>query len=94
MSDLTTVAEALRARVRTEAPRMLKRRLRHHLALAVCYRDPYYHLTISREHKPPSAGEAAQIKKAFGIPDLLSWSSLRQGRHHMWRISWRNGTAG
>ncbi|HUW13944.1 MAG TPA: hypothetical protein VM537_29745 [Anaerolineae bacterium] len=94
MSDLTTIAEALRARVRTESTCVMKRRLRHDLALAVFYRAPYYHLTISREHKPPSAGQAAQIKKAFGIPDLLSWYPIRQGRHHMWRISWRNGAAG
>ena len=93
MTDLTLVAEALRARVRTESTCMMKRRLRRDLALAVCYRAPYYHLTISREDRPPSAGEAAQIKKAFGIPDLLSWCPLRQGRYHMWRISWRNGTA-
>jgi len=94
VSDLTTIAEALRARVRTESTCVMKRRLRRDLTLAVIYRDPYYHLTISREHKPPSAGEAALVKKAFGVPDLLSWSTLRQGRHHMWRISWRNGIAG
>jgi len=93
MSKLNTVASAMRARAHSQPNRFVKHRLGRGLVLAVLYKDSHYYVTISRRHQPPSAHEAAAIKRAFGVPEPVGWSAFRQGRHHLWRISWPNGAA-
>jgi hypothetical protein len=90
MGKLDTISQTMRERARKQPNRMLKHRIRRDMALAMFYRDSHFHLTVSRKHKPPTRGQVAMIKRAFGIPAPLSWTSCRQGCHHLWRISWHN----